>query len=74
MAAPGSKPGDPAKAARAMCDVVESAEPPLRLLLGTDAIGLWENKRSQVEADLARWRATAEATAFDDAVTRPVGG
>ena len=36
----GKQPGDPAKAAEAMIAVVESDDPPLRLLLGADAIGL----------------------------------
>jgi len=70
----GKQPGDPAKAAQAMIAVVESSDPPLRLLLGADAIGVLEQKRADFSAELARWRAIGEATAFDDAVTAPIGG
>jgi 2-oxoglutarate dehydrogenase complex dehydrogenase (E1) component-like enzyme len=70
----GKQPGDPAKAAQAMIAVVDSPDPPLRLLLGADAVGLWQKKRHAVDADLARWRATGEATAFEGAVTAAIGG
>jgi NAD(P)-dependent dehydrogenase (short-subunit alcohol dehydrogenase family) len=70
----GKQPGDPAKAAEAMIAAVESDDPPLRLLLGADAIGLWEQKQAASLAELARWRAVGEATAFDDAATAAIGG
>ena len=69
----GQQPGDPRKAASAMIAAVESDDPPLRLLLGADAIGLWEKKQEALAADLARWRATGEATAFEGAAVVPVG-
>ena len=50
----GAQPGDPHKAALAMIAAVESEEPPLRLILGSDAIELWEKKQAAVAADLAR--------------------
>ena len=62
----GKQPGDPAKAAEAMIAAVESDDPPLHLLLGEDAIGLWEQKQADFGAELARWRAVGEATAIDD--------
>ncbi len=70
----GAQPGDPAKAARAMIAAADHASPPLRLLLGQDAIGLWAAKRDAVEADLAAWREVGEATAFEGVDVRPVGG
>ncbi len=70
----GKQPGDPARAAQAMIAAVESPDPPVRLLLGADAIGLWEKKRDAVDADLARWRGAGEATAFEGATVTPVGG
>jgi NAD(P)-dependent dehydrogenase (short-subunit alcohol dehydrogenase family) len=70
----GQQPGDPAKAAAAMIAVVESDRPPLRLLLGADAIDLWEKKRDDVNSDLAAWRSAGEATAFEGASIGPVGG
>lgn len=62
----GKQVGDPRKAARAMIAVVQSPEPPLRLLLGADAIGVWESKRDAMDAELATWRETGQNTAHDD--------
>ena len=70
----GKQPGDPRKAALAMIEAVESSEPPLRLMLGADAYGLWQTKSAEREADFARWRAVGEATAFEDAGFTPIGG
>ena len=57
-----------------MIAAVESDDPPLRLLLGADAIGLWETKQGAFLSELARWRAIGEATAFEDAAAAPIGG
>ena len=70
----GKQPGDPAKAAAAMIAAVESDDPPLHLLLGVDAIGVYEEKQAAFSAELARWRAVGEATDIDGAVAMPVGG
>jgi short-subunit dehydrogenase len=70
----GKQPGDPAKAAEAMIAVVESDDPPLRLLLGADAIGLWQQKQSAFSAELARWRQIGEATGFKGVDAAPIGG
>lgn len=70
----GKQPGDPKRAALAMIEVVESRDPPLRLMLGADAIGLWDKKLAAMQAEFNRWRETAMATAFDEAVVLPVGG
>ncbi len=69
----GKQPGDPRKAALAMIAAVESGEPPLRLMLGADAYGLWEQKRDAMDEELARWRNVGEATAFAGAEVRPIG-
>jgi len=70
----GKQPGDPTKAAEAMIIAVESDDPPLRLVLGADAIGLLDQKRAAFSAELARWRALGEATAFEGVATSPIGG
>lgn len=69
----GKQPGDPAKAAEAMIQVVESADPPLRLLLGTDAINLLEQKQAAARAEFDAWREVGEGTAFDGVEVIPVG-
>jgi len=70
----GSQPGDPAKAAEVMIAAVESANPPLRLVLGADSYGAWESKIAAVRADLDAWRGQGLATAFDGADIKPIGG
>jgi len=70
----GGQAGDPAKAAEVMITAVESAAPPLRLVLGADSYGAWENKIAHVQADLDAWREQGLATAFEGAEIKPVGG
>lgn len=70
----GKQPGDPHKAALAMIEVVESANPPLRLMLGADAFGLWEKKRAEMDTDFSKWRKVGEDTAFDGAEVQAIGG
>ena len=70
----GKQPGDPVKAAAAMIDAVESDEPPLRLILGQDALAFYADKRGRTDADIARWREVAEATAYEDAEFLAIGG
>jgi NAD(P)-dependent dehydrogenase (short-subunit alcohol dehydrogenase family) len=69
----GQQAGDPVKAAEVMIAAVESDDPPLRLLLGADAIGAWEKKQAAFAAELERWRSVGEATAYAGAAIRSVG-
>ena len=69
----GKQAGDPRRAAKVMADVVESDAPPLRLLLGADAYGLWDAKRAAMDAETARWRAIGEDTGFADAKVIAIG-
>ena len=59
--------GDPAKAAKAIADVVGAADreaPPLRLPLGADAVDGIRQKLANVGKDVDRTEAMARATAF----------
>jgi NAD(P)-dependent dehydrogenase (short-subunit alcohol dehydrogenase family) len=57
--------GDPAKMAKAVCRLVDMEDPPLRLLLGSDAVYLAE-LAAQARADEdARWRSLSVSTDFD---------
>lgn len=69
----GKQLGDPHKAAAVMIQVVESDDPPLRLMLGADAYGLWAQKRASMDAEIERWRAIGEDTAFSDAKFTAIG-
>ncbi|KJY25921.1 MULTISPECIES: oxidoreductase [Streptomyces] len=60
----GLQPGDPAKAAKAVVDVTETDEPPLRLQLGADAVERVEAKLALVRRELDQWRHTALSTAI----------
>jgi NAD(P)-dependent dehydrogenase (short-subunit alcohol dehydrogenase family) len=61
----GKQPGDPRKAARAILRVVESPRPPLRLLLGADAVERVTNKLAALRRDLDDWCEVAMSTDFD---------
>lgn len=58
----GHQPGDPAKAAQAMLHLIDSAEPPQHLLLGSDALALVRDKLAAMSAELAAWEAVTRST------------
>jgi NAD(P)-dependent dehydrogenase (short-subunit alcohol dehydrogenase family) len=62
----GLQPGDPAKAAHAILTAMDADEPPLRLVLGADAIGNIQGRLGRPSDELAAWRAVGEATALDE--------
>jgi len=51
----GKQKGDPLRAAHAMMQVVESPNPPLRLLLGASALQRLRNKLANWEKEIAVW-------------------
>jgi NAD(P)-dependent dehydrogenase (short-subunit alcohol dehydrogenase family) len=70
----GKQPGDPQKAARAIIQMVESENPPLRLPLGEDAITTIEAKLESVRQDIAPWREVGINTAFEGMKAGSIGG
>ncbi|TCP29879.1 oxidoreductase [Sphingomonas sp. BK235] len=60
----GEEPGDPVLAAAAVLRVADSFEPPLRLLLGTDALGYAEGEMAAMKADIDAWRETTLSIAY----------
>lgn len=60
----GNQPGDPVKAAAAIVAAVESDHPPLRLVLGADALSDIERKLAATHSDLERWRDVTVGTAL----------
>jgi NAD(P)-dependent dehydrogenase (short-subunit alcohol dehydrogenase family) len=58
----GKQLGDPAKAAQAILAVVDAAEPPAHLLLGSDALGLVRDKLSQLNSEISTWEALTRST------------
>jgi hypothetical protein len=62
----GAQHGDPAKAARAILIAMSSPEPPLRLVLGGDAIDRIRQRLGDLENELSKWEEVGWATSFDE--------
>jgi NAD(P)-dependent dehydrogenase (short-subunit alcohol dehydrogenase family) len=62
----GTEEGDPAAAARAILAALSADRPPLRLVLGPDAVAVTERKMQSLARDLEAWREVASATGFRD--------
>jgi NAD(P)-dependent dehydrogenase (short-subunit alcohol dehydrogenase family) len=60
----GKQPGDPAKAAAALLHIASLAEPPLRLLLGSDAYKAAENHALQILASDLEWKDLSVSTDY----------
>jgi NAD(P)-dependent dehydrogenase (short-subunit alcohol dehydrogenase family) len=63
----GTQAGDPAKAAAAILTALDSDTPPLRLVLGTDAIANVEGRLERLGEELQSWRDVGAATAVEEA-------
>ncbi|MFF1821659.1 oxidoreductase [Kribbella sp. NPDC058245] len=63
--ADGKQAGDPTKAAQAILQVVALDEPPLRLLLGTDALTRAEQGSRERAEETAAWAHLSTSTDFD---------
>ncbi len=57
-------PGDPSRAIEAILRVVDSDAPPLRLVLGADALTSIRDKMDRVQANLAEWESVTLSTGF----------
>lgn len=62
----GKQPGDPAKAAQAILTALAADEPPLRLVLGADAVDAVQANLSDAEAELASWESVGRAAVFEN--------
>jgi NAD(P)-dependent dehydrogenase (short-subunit alcohol dehydrogenase family) len=58
----GKQPGDPVKAARAMLAVMEAAQPPAHLLLGSDALQFVRGKLDALAMEFAAWEGVTVST------------
>jgi NAD(P)-dependent dehydrogenase (short-subunit alcohol dehydrogenase family) len=63
----GQQGGDPAKLARALVQLADSAEPPLRWAAGADAVGVFEQKADQLLAQADAHRELSSSLAHNDA-------
>ena len=60
----GKQPGDPVRAVHAMMQVVDSPEPPLRLLLGASALQRLRTKIGGWEKEIATWEQVTVGRGF----------
>jgi NAD(P)-dependent dehydrogenase (short-subunit alcohol dehydrogenase family) len=63
----GSQPGDPAKAAQAILAALDAEDPPLRLVLGGDAVDNIGARLDQLSRELRQWERLSRETALEDA-------
>lgn len=62
----GKQKGDPVKAAEAIIDTVMSPNPPLRLVLGSQALGGIRGKIESLSKEIAAWESTTLQCDFPD--------
>ncbi|HEV2483498.1 MAG TPA: oxidoreductase [Puia sp.] len=59
--------GDPGKAARVMIDLVENPEPPIHLVLGSEAAAILEKANAARTAEFEKWLPVTRSTDHNDA-------
>jgi NAD(P)-dependent dehydrogenase (short-subunit alcohol dehydrogenase family) len=62
----GEQPGDPARAARIILDIVGLDDPPRRLLLGAGAVAMARAASEQRAAELEQWAQLSESADFPE--------
>jgi prolyl-tRNA editing enzyme YbaK/EbsC (Cys-tRNA(Pro) deacylase) len=63
----GHEGGDPARVAQAILAAVDAENPPMRLLLGADALHYAQAHVDALQADMAAWREVSLSTGFAEA-------
>jgi NAD(P)-dependent dehydrogenase (short-subunit alcohol dehydrogenase family) len=59
--------GDPAKAAKIMVDLVENPEPPVHLVLGSEAVGILKQADAARQAEFEKWMPVSISTDHGEA-------
>jgi NAD(P)-dependent dehydrogenase (short-subunit alcohol dehydrogenase family) len=59
--------GDPGKAAKVMVELVDDPEPPVHLVLGSEAIAILEKANATRDAELQKWKSISLSTDADNA-------
>ena len=60
-----SLPGDPAKAGKAIARFLTSTEPPLHLLLGSDAFDFVQKELDALRREFSDWEPLTRSTNFE---------
>jgi NAD(P)-dependent dehydrogenase (short-subunit alcohol dehydrogenase family) len=61
----GHQPGDPAKAGKAVATFLTSPEPPLHLLLGSDAFDYVQKELETLRGEFSNWESLTRSTNFE---------
>src|SRR5580692_6182463 len=67
----GQQPGDPAKAGKAIVELLTSTEPPLHLLLGSDAFDFVQKELDALRVEFSNWESLTRSTNFERPDTVP---
>jgi NAD(P)-dependent dehydrogenase (short-subunit alcohol dehydrogenase family) len=67
----GNQPGDPAKVAAAIIRMIDEPEPPLRLVMGADALEFIGGKIEKQTAEMKAWEQVSKDSDFDDQPGEP---
>lgn len=62
----GTQPGDPARAAKAIIDVIERPDAPFRLSMGSDAVAVIRTELQQQLDELDAWESVSTSSDFPD--------
>ncbi|CAE6755540.1 oxidoreductase [Paraburkholderia aspalathi] len=60
----GRQPGDPAKAAQVLLNIVDQENPPVHLVLGDDALAIVRKRLTALNDEIDRWETTSKSTGF----------
>jgi len=60
--------GDPDKAAKVMIELVENPQPPVHLVLGSEAIGMLKQANTARQVEMEKWMSVSISTDHDNAV------
>ena len=64
LAKDGKQPGDPAKAAKVLLDLIDEDDPPVHLVLGDDALRVVRDKISALSREIDAWDSVSKSTGF----------
>jgi NAD(P)-dependent dehydrogenase (short-subunit alcohol dehydrogenase family) len=62
----GNQKGSPEKFAEVLIQISEAENPPLRIAVGEDAVGVLEKRIEILQTENARWRELAISTSYED--------
>lgn len=62
----GKQPGDPRRAAKAMCTIVEDSDPPLRIVLGNPGADMQKKKIETYTKSLEKWDKLSRSCDFPE--------